>query len=130
MLCLPQGNPCHGLQLPPSTRAVDPEGCPSLLTLKAKMLGRAVWGSRWAWGSPCCDRGQAGGDASASLTPGQAVGNAAQIVGGPAPKGQLWGAELPREARVWARALTGPVPPGGGQNSQMVMSKEGRARAG
>lgn len=32
------------------------------------------------------------------------MGHTAQSVGGPAPKGQLWGAELPREASVWTRA--------------------------
>lgn len=77
--------------------------CLCLLTLEAKGLGRAIWGWRWASGSPCCDRGQAGGAASVTLPRGQAVGQAAQSLGGPAPKGQLWGAELPREARVWAK---------------------------
>lgn len=105
-------------------------GCLSLFTLKAKVLGRAIWGSRWAWGSPRCDRGQAGGAASASLASRAGCGTHGTKRGGPGPQGQLWGAELPREARVWARALTCPMSPGGGQNSQMVMSKEGRAPAG
>lgn len=97
MLCLPWA-PASS-----STRAMDPGGRLFLLTLKAKVLARATWGWRWARASPCCDRGQAGGAASASLASGQAVGHAAQSMRGPAPKGQLWGAELPREARVWAK---------------------------
>lgn len=62
--------------------------------------------------------------------PGTGCGTCGTEREGPGPQGAVWGAELPREARVWARALTCPVPPRGEQNSQMVLSKRGEPGQG
>lgn len=111
------GRPRHGAPAPslcPQLWAL--RGLPLPLSQKARVLGKAFWGSRQACGGHCCHRGQTGGAARAGLGPRRSRGVQGQSTGGPGPQGAVVGSRAPQQGQ------------GLGKGSDPSCSQEGRTR--